>query len=105
MTVPAPYLHLGGAMSMISPERVLCCREVFPDDFFRGFNKVEVSCNTFVSGNVICLGDNEVIADIANVEVIKELRRAKVIVHTIDLSEFVKGTGGPNCLIMPIERK
>jgi len=105
MTVPAPYLHLGGAMSMISPERVLCCREVFPEGFFKGFNKVEVSCNTFVSGNVICLGDNEVIADIANVEVIKELRRAKVIVHTIDLSEFVKGTGGPNCLIMPIERK
>jgi dimethylargininase len=105
MTVPAPYLHMGGAMSIISPECVLCCCEVFPDDFFKGFNKVEVSCDTFVSGNVICLGDNEVIADIANVEAIKELRRAGIIVHAIDLSEFVKGTGGPSCLIMPVDRK
>jgi len=105
ITVPAPYLHIGGAMSIIGPECILCCRGIFPDDFFDGFDKVEVISNTFVSGNVICLGDNEVIADISNVQTIKELRRVGIIVHAIDLSEFVKGTGGASCLIMPVERK
>ena len=92
-------------MSIIGPECILCCRGIFPDDFFDGFDKVEVISNTFVSGNVICLWDNEVIADISNVQNIKELRRAGIIVHAIDLSEFVKGTGGASCLIMPVERK
>ncbi|MCD6474488.1 MAG: hypothetical protein J7K47_06270 [Thermoplasmata archaeon] len=25
------------------------------------------------------------------------------IVHSIDLSEFIKGNGGPSCLILPLE--
>lgn len=105
ITVPPPYLHIGGAMSVIGLECVLCCRGVFPDGFFDGFHKIEVSSDTFVSGNVICLGNNEVVADVANVEAVKELERAGFIVHAVDLSEFVKGRGGPNCLIMPVERK
>ncbi|AZR74653.1 hypothetical protein BBF96_15500 [Anoxybacter fermentans] len=104
-TVPEPYLHIGGAMSMIGPERVLCCKGVFPDDFFNGFEKIEVSGDTFISGNVINLGENEVIADIRNKEAIEKLEQANFTIHALDLSEFVKGTGGPSCLIMPVERK
>ena len=37
-------------------------------------------------------------------EVIAKLEDAGTTVHTLDLSEFAKGTGGPNCLIMPVER-
>jgi arginine deiminase len=33
------------------------------------------------------------------------LRKNGYIVHDLDLSEFAKGMGGPNCLIMPIERR
>ncbi len=103
--VPPPYLHLGGAMSIIGRDSVLCCKDVFPPDFFHGFNKIEINCNTFIGGNIICLGDNELIADSANIQNIEVLKKAGYIVHTIDLSEFVKGTGGPTCLIMPVERK
>jgi arginine deiminase len=54
---------------------------------------------------VICLGENEVIANIAeNAEAIRELEKEGITVHSIDLSEFRKGTGGPTCLILPIER-
>ncbi len=101
--VPPPYLHIGGAMSVIGSERVLCCRGVFPDDFFNGFGKIEVSNSTFISGNVISLDDKEVIADAKNSEAINALITEGVTVHSIDLSEFVKGTGGPSCLIMPVE--
>jgi len=104
ITVPAPYLHIGGAMSIVSPECVLCCRGVFPDDFFDGFDKIEIFRDTFVSGNIMCLGNNEVVADVVNIEAIKELERAEIIVHAINLSEFLKGRGGPSCLIMPVER-
>jgi dimethylargininase len=105
ITVPSPFLHIGGAMSIIGPKKILCCKNVFPHNFFYGFNKIEISFNTFVSGNVICVGNNEIIADISNTEVINKLKHTGIYIHTIDLSEFVKGTGGPSCLIMPVERK
>jgi dimethylargininase len=99
------YLHLGGAMSMIGSQRILCCHGVFPDSFFKRFDTVEVPHRGPSTGNVICLGENEVIANIAeNLGAIKELERKGVKVHAIDLSEFRKGTGGPTCLILPIER-
>lgn len=99
------YLHLGGAMSMIGSQRVLCCRGVFPDAFFEGFDTVKVPHKGPSTGNVICLGENEVIANIAeNAEAIRELEKEGITVHSIDLSEFRKGTGGPTCLILPIER-
>ncbi|MFQ6084286.1 MAG: dimethylarginine dimethylaminohydrolase family protein [Candidatus Aminicenantia bacterium] len=105
ISVPKPYLHLGGAMSVIGPKRILYCHRIFPNDFFKGFDKIEISYHEFVSGNVICLGDNEIVADAANIEVIEKLEGKGLIVHAVDLSEFVKGKGGPSCLILPIERK
>ncbi len=99
------YLHLGGAMSMIGARRVLCCHGVFPVGFFEGFDMVEVFHRGPSTGNVICLGENEVIVNIAeNAEATRELEKKGVKVHAIDLSEFRKGTGGPTCLILPIER-
>lgn len=103
--LPPAHLHLGGVMSMIGPKSVLCCRGVFADGFFDGLERIEVPAITSTSGNVICLGDHEVIADTTNIEAIKELKRADVKVHLVDLSEFIKGSGGPTCLVLPIERK
>ncbi len=57
------------------------------------------------TANIICLGGNEVIVNKQNHAVIQLLKGKNFTVHTLDLSEFVKGTGGPNCLIMPVDRK
>lgn len=102
--VPPQYLHIGGAMSMIGPHRILCCEHVFPRHFFEGFETVVVPADSFISANVICISDGEVIADRSNRETIALLRHEGIIVHALDLSEFVKGSGGPSCLIMPVER-
>jgi N-dimethylarginine dimethylaminohydrolase len=60
---------------------------------------------TVEGGDVICLRDNEVIANVAeNEDAIWDLVRAGVHVHSLDLSEFRKGAGGPTCLILPVER-
>ena len=54
---------------------------------------------------MICLKGNEVIANSAeNMDTIKILEKSGVCVHTINLSEFRKGAGGPTCLILPVER-
>jgi len=100
------YLHLGGAMSSIGPERILCCKDVFPADFFKDFDKVEVPHVGASTGNVICLSGNQVIANVAeNLEASEILENQGVKVHRINLSEFRKGAGGPTCLVLPIERK
>lgn len=99
-------LHIGGLMSAVGPERVLCSKTGFPDRFFRDFDTIEVACTEPSHGNVICLGDDEVIANAAeNADGIDALEGRGVRVHALDLSEFRKGGGGPSCLILPLERR
>lgn len=106
ISLPERYMHLGGAMSAIGPEKILCCQDVFPSDFFKGFDIVKVPHVGPSTGNVICLAGDEIIANVAeNLNVIEILERQHVKVHRIDLSEFRKGAGGPTCLVLPIERK
>jgi dimethylargininase len=72
--VKDPHLHLGGVMSAVGPERILCCKDMFPKDFFKGFDTIDIACHAPSNGNVICLGNNEMIANNAeNVYSIKSL--------------------------------
>ncbi|MDP1621395.1 MAG: arginine deiminase family protein [Bacteroidales bacterium] len=101
IVVPEPFLHLGGAMSVISRDHVLCCQDIFPDTFFEGFKRIELPGADFVTGNVIALRNNEVIADMTNTIAIDILKLAGFRPHAVDLSEFIKGMGGPSCLVLP----
>ncbi len=103
--VPPPFLHIGGAMTLIGTDHVLCCKNVFPDSFFDGFKTTEIDNRNFISGNVIALGNCEVIVEKRNIPAIDILESEKYKVHPLDLSEFVKGNGGPSCLIMSLARK
>ena len=105
--VQGRYLHAGGAMSVIGPRRVVCCAGVFPDGYFEGFDTVEVPNRDYAPSvaNVICLRENEVIANAAeNMATIEILESEGVTVNGLDLSEFRKGAGGPTCMILPVER-
>lgn len=105
-TVPEGYLHLGGAMSVIAPERIVCCREEFPPSAVEGLDVINVPKRGPSTGNVICLAPNEIVGNVAeNREALDILEREGVRVHRVDLSEFRKGAGGPTCLILPVERK
>ena len=106
-TVQAPKgtLHLGGVMSVIGPTRILAVRGLVPKEALEGFDVIEVGMRSPSTGNVICLRDNEVIANAAeNEDAIWVLAQAGVHVHSLDLSEFRKGAGGPTCLILPVQR-
>ncbi len=99
------YLHLGGAVSAIAPERLLVVRDDYASGFFEGFDVVEVEKHGPSTGNVICVAPDEVIANVSeNAEAMDVLDSHGVKVHGVDLSEFRKGAGGPTCLILPVER-
>lgn len=104
LLLPPPHLHMGGAMSLVGPETVLICRGLFPTTFFHGFKTVSIPCRDFISANVISLGNREVIVEQANQAAAKALQAAGFEVHSVDLSEFIKGRGGPTCLILPVDR-
>jgi dimethylargininase len=106
ITVPERHLHLGGMMSAIAPRRLLCCDAGVPAEALEDFDVVAVPFRGPSTGNVICLGPNEVIANVAeNAEAISVLERSGVVAHSVDLSEFRKGAGGPTCLLLPVERR
>ena len=76
-----------------------------PKEKLTGFDVIEVPLHGPSTGNVICLGENEVIANVAeNAHAIGILESESVVVHAIDLSEFRKGAGGPTCMVLPVER-
>ncbi len=100
--VPAPFLHLGGTMTLVSPDTILHIKGLFPDAFFQGFQLIEVPNTGFISGNVIPLSNHQAIAHQTNIQAIRALKEKGFSVFSLDLSEFVKGTGGPSCLIMEV---
>ncbi len=101
--VPDIHLHLGGAMSIIGEERILACKTI-PKEYFKGLEVVYVNCRTFITGNVIYLGNEKVILEKRNVEVMKKLDSFEYKLIPLNLSEFMKGFGGPSCLILPLLR-
>jgi len=103
--VPDPILHLDKVLMVAGPNRVLSCSDWIPHESLKGFDVIGVSCGGRTTANIICLGNNEVIVERSNREVIERLDANGLIVHAVELSEFAKGTGGPNCLVMPVERK
>ena len=103
-TVPSPFLHIGGAMSVIDSNTTLSVEGIFPNDFFDKFVNISIPNNGFITGNVITLGPQKLLASRDNVAGIEILSRQHFQVYDADLSEFIKGTGGPSCLIMPLSR-
>ena len=96
-----PFLHIGGGMSLIGKNTILYCRNAFPEEFFKGFKEILIDCDDFISGNVIAISEKEAVASKTNRKAIKILKTEGITVHELDLSEFIKGNGGPSCMVLP----
>ena len=101
--VPGIHLHLGGAMTIIGEDRILACKNI-PRESLKGFEVIRIDCKSFITGNVIYLGNEKVIIEERNKEAYKKLSEAGYEIFPLNLSEFVKGSGGPSCLILPVKR-
>jgi len=102
--LPDTILHLDKVLMVLGPKQVLYCREIIPKEKIKDFEGIGISCGEDTTANIICLGNRELIVNISNSVVKDRLESKRYIVHSLDLSEFAKGMGGPNCLIMPVER-
>ena len=102
--LPDTILHLDKALMVLGSKQVLYCKELIAEKDIEGFEGVGFSCGGNTTANIICLGDQELIINRSNTEVIERLESEGYIVHNLDLGEFAKGMGGPNCLIMPVKR-
>jgi dimethylargininase len=102
--LPETVLHLDKALMTLDAKRILFCKEFISPQDISGFEGIEISCGGNTTANIICLGDNEFIVNRTNDVVAGLLTSKGCVVHVLDLTEFAKGMGGPNCLIMPVER-
>jgi len=96
--------NLDKALMLLGPQQVLYCKGLISVENIKGFEGVGISCGGDTTANIICLGDRELIVNGSNAIVTERLEAKNYIVHNPDLGEFAKGMGGPNCLIMPVER-
>jgi dimethylargininase len=102
--LPDTILHLDKALMTLGPRQVLYCQELVTEKDIDGFEEIAISCGGDTTANIICLGDRELVVNRSNALVIARLEAAGYKVHNLDLGEFAKGMGGPNCLIMPVKR-
>jgi len=102
--LPDSILHLDKVLMPVNPERLIVCTDIVPAAFLDGFEVIPIAFNDTTTANVICLGEGELIVGDTNRDVIRRLSDKKLKIHPLDISEFVKGAGGPNCLIMPVSR-
>ncbi len=106
ITIPLPdnILHLDKVLMPVSPGKLLVCVDIVPESAFRNFDTIKINYGKGATANIICLGDGELIVGNANKEAVNCLENEGLTLHLLDISEFAKGAGGPNCLIMPVER-
>jgi dimethylargininase len=102
--LPDTILHLDKALMVLGPSQVLYCQELVAERDIDGFGGIGIPCGGDTTANIICLGDGELIVNRSNGLVITRLETEGYKVHNLDLGEFAKGMGGPNCLIMPVRR-
>jgi dimethylargininase len=104
VSLPDLVLHLDKVLMPVGDDRLLVCTDIVDRDILRGFDIIGINFSDNSTANLICLGDGELIVDNTNQGAIDALDRNEFNLHLINFSEFVKGSGGPNCLIMPVER-
>jgi len=104
IALPDTILHLDKALMVLGPRHVLYCKGLVTETDIGGFEGIGIPCGGDTAANIICLGDKELIVNRSNTLVIARLEAEGYKVHNLDLGEFAKGMGGPNCLIMPVKR-
>jgi dimethylargininase len=102
--VPQPHLHLGGAMSLVDERCVLAVQGAIPDQALQGFEIIWVDPESAISGNVITVRPRTIVTTPLPPHTRSRLEDEGLHVIELELDQFVKGRGGPSCLIMPLER-
>lgn len=104
-------LHLDMAFNIVAPRVAVCAVEQMPDFFLRmlkkrGFELIEVPSEGVFKHhcNIQCLGDGKVLTFAGNTKVNEKLRALGLEVVTPEITQILKGGGGPHCMTFPLLR-
>jgi N-dimethylarginine dimethylaminohydrolase len=104
-------LHLDMAFNIVAPGVAVCAVEQMPDFFLRMLKKrkfelIEVPSEGVFKHhcNIQCLGDGKVLTFAGNTKVNEKLKSLGLEVITPEITQILKGGGGPHCMTFPLLR-
>lgn len=109
--LPSKNLHLDMAFNIVAPGVAVCATEQMPDSFLRmlakrRFELIEVPSEGVFKHhcNIQCLGDGRVLTFAGNAHVNQRLSTLGLEVLTPEITQILKGGGGPHCMTFPLFR-
>jgi N-dimethylarginine dimethylaminohydrolase len=109
--LPSRNLHLDMAFNIVAPGVAVCATEQMPEFFLRMLRKrryelIEVPSEGVLLHhcNIQCLGEGRVLTFAGNATVNQRLQALGLEVITPELTQILKGGGGPHCMTFPLLR-
>jgi N-dimethylarginine dimethylaminohydrolase len=109
--LPSRNLHLDMAFNIVAPGVAVCATEQMPGFFLRMLKKrrfelIEVPSEGVFKHhcNIQCLGEGRVLTFAGNTAVNDKLTALGLDVVTPELTQILKGGGGPHCMTFPLLR-
>jgi N-dimethylarginine dimethylaminohydrolase len=109
--LPSKNLHLDMAFNIVAPGIAVCAVGQMPESFLRmlakrRFELIEVPSEGVFKHhcNIQCLGDGRVLTFAGNAQVNRRLEALGLEVLTPEITQILKGGGGPHCMTFPLLR-
>jgi N-dimethylarginine dimethylaminohydrolase len=109
--LPSKNLHLDMAFNIVAPGIAVAATEQLPEWFLRHLKKrrfeiVDVPSEGVFKHhcNIQALGDGRVLTFAGNVAVNGRLKALGLEVITPEITQLLKGGGGPHCMTFPLQR-
>ncbi len=105
-------LHLDMCFNIVAEQVAVVCKDALPDHFIstlerRQYTLIDVpQSGVFLHHcNVQCLGGGRVLSFKNNRDVNAQMRALGISVTEVELTEILKGGGGPHCMSFPLLRE
>jgi len=109
--IDSKYLHLDMVFNIVAPRVAIAVKSILPDFFLKMLSKrkyqlIDVPPEGVFAHhcNVQSLGNDRVLSFAGNVVVNKCLNALGLKVITPELTQILKGGGGPHCMTFPLQR-
>jgi N-dimethylarginine dimethylaminohydrolase len=109
--LPEGYLHLDVVLNIVSADTALAFVDALPAPILEHLEasgvhiiSVPASEQETMGTNALSIGENTLITASCNTSTNEKLRRQGFAAIEIEMSEIIKGGGGPRCMTLPVWR-
>ncbi len=110
--LPKDFLHLDVVLNIISPNTALAYTPALSADSLSlleefGLQIIEISSDEqeTMATNVLAIGNGKIIAASCNKKTNNKMKKEGFEIIETEMSEILKGGGGPRCMTLPVFRK